>query len=522
MNFLDPSNIGAVPAQSRAIKQATVWAEESLFGHRLWARQTPWLLFLEFLNVAEAFLREGKDALFSGTDPEALRPYKMRYRMGLRNILYNSEELSRIANAPFDDEAKWKVWLESMNGTGLDGGYDYLRQRFSKFRDFAELVTLVRQTTLESHTNRRWSSRFIFPFGVNALYSDAIVKDVGPQPDFNNFGRTGEILYMMLSRSSGAARLREKFAEILDPALPKNQLVARLCAPGDDHADREQKGETYLPYREHPAFNRLASDWLAVLDLKLPEQDAYAHLVPLGALHVVLYQLETAAALAGRSKRPHMICEMIAPRREFVRQRAIISYQENDTLSLLALNAELDRVFASPELAVIHQEELSEAERFDRAIRFIEKRFSFTGNSGRSAGVSDLVEQLRQEVEGKHDVSCGKVHSDYGRYIGLASRRGTNRTRYAPTDALLKTLVITRVPKRLEFKRFLADLYDHYGFVFGDAEARHALDANDFDSSAFERNRSRLEARLASMGMLNRLSDGCAYVINPFASQEVR
>ena len=122
MNFLDPANIGAVPAQSRAIKQATVWVEEALFGHRLWARQTPWLLFLEFLNVAEAFLREGKDALFTGTDPEVMRSYMMRYRMGLRNILFNSEELSRIAITPFDDEAKWKAWLESMTGTGVDGG----------------------------------------------------------------------------------------------------------------------------------------------------------------------------------------------------------------------------------------------------------------------------------------------------------------------------------------------------------------------------------------------------------------
>jgi hypothetical protein len=522
MNFLDPSNVGAVPAQSRAIKQATVWVEEALFGHRLWARQTPWLLFLEFLNVAEAFLRDGADTLFSGTDPEVMRPYMMRYRMGLRNILFNSEELSRIANAPFDDDAKWKSWLESMNGTGVDGGYDYLRQRFPKFKDFADLVNLIRQTTLESHTNRRWSSRFIFPFGINALYSDAIVKEVGPQPDFNNFGRTGEILYMMLSRSSSAARLREKFAELLDPALPKNQLVARLCAPGDERTDREQKGETYLPYRKHPAFDRLASDWLAVIDLKLPEQDVYAHLVPLGALHVILYQLETAAALAGRGKRPHLICEMIAPRREFVRQRAIISYQDNDALSLLAIEAELDRVFAGQDWSAIHQEDLSEAERLDRALEFMEKRFSFAGNSGRSAGVNDLVEQLRQEVEDKHEVSCGKVHSDYGRYIGLASRRGTNRMRYAPTDALLKTLVITRVSKRLEFKRFLADLYEHYGFVFGDVEARHALDATTFDSSAFERNRARLEARLASMGMLNRLSDGCAYVINPFARQEGR
>ena len=176
-------------------------------------------------------------------------------------------------------------------------------------------------------------------------------------------------------------------------------------------------------------------------------------------------------------------------------------------------------MFASHGWLAIHQEDLSRSERLDRAVEFMENRFSYTGNRGRSAGVSDLVEQLRQKWRAKHEVSCGKVHSDYGRYIGLSSRRGTNRIRYAPTDALLKTLVVTRVPTRLEFKRFLADLYEQYGFVFGDVEARHALDVTAFDSSAFERNRARLEVRLASMGMLNRLSDGCAYVINPFAPE---
>ncbi|TIU43568.1 MAG: hypothetical protein E5W17_02015, partial [Mesorhizobium sp.] len=166
---------------------------------------------------------------------------------------------------------------------GLSAGTDfgYLRDRFSSFRDFAELVGLVRQTTLENESNRRSSSRFIFPFGVDALFSDATYneKTGAITADFNNFGRTGEILYMMASRAERGFELRAPFAALFDLEQPKNRLIARLSAPGDDDPNRDQKGETYLPYRQHPAFNRLADDWLAIFALGLPAQDAFAHLV---------------------------------------------------------------------------------------------------------------------------------------------------------------------------------------------------------------------------------------------------
>jgi hypothetical protein len=517
VSFLNSENVGSVSPHSGAVGQTTLWVEEELFGHRLWARQTPWLLFLEFLNVAEAFLRDGTDALFSPTRPDEMRPYTMRYRMGLRYILFDNEDLVRISSSSVSDQDKWTQWLGSMEGRGIN--FDYLKSRFQKFDHFSDLVALVRNTTLEAETrDRRWSSRFVFPFGVSALYSDAKVGANGPQPDFNNFGRTGEILYMMLSRSSGAGRLRVAFSELLALNQPKNLLVSRLCAPGDDNLDRGQKGETYLPYKSHPAFERLASDWLAVLDRNLPEQDAYAHLVPLSALHILLYQLETSAGMLGQ-KRPHLVCEMIAPRKEFVRQRSIASFQDNDAKSNTALMVLIDEALSAPEWQDVVLGEYTDAERLKRGLEFLERRFSYKTKTLPSE-LNELIDQFKEDVEEKHVGACGRVHRDYSRYIGLSSARGTNRVRYAPTDNLLKTLVVARVPRRLEFKRFLADLYVQYGFVLGEAEALLALDPEDYDASAFERNRMRLEARMGSMGMLIRLSDGCAYVINPFASDE--
>jgi hypothetical protein len=101
--------------------------------------------------------------------------------------------------------------------------------------------------------------------------------------------------------------------------------------------------------------------------------------------------------------------------------------------------------------------------------------------------------------------------------VGLVSKRGTNRLRYAPTDALLKTLVLANVSRRMEYKEFLDVLFARYGFVIGEREAEQVLSHEDFEKKAFQTNSHRLEQRLGSLGMLRRLSDACAYVQNPLA-----
>ena len=88
--------------------------------------------------------------------------------------------------------------------------------------------------------------------------------------------------------------------------------------------------------------------------------------------------------------------------------------------------------------------------------------------------------------------------------------------RYAPTDALLKTLLFANVEKRIELHQFLEKLYRRYGLVFGDKDAERVLAKDEFDKKAFQANSRRLEQRLASVGLLRRVSDGCAYVVNPY------
>jgi hypothetical protein len=132
-----------------------------------------------------------------------------------------------------------------------------------------------------------------------------------------------------------------------------------------------------------------------------------------------------------------------------------------------------------------------------------------------SADPAQLMKDLRAQAQKRHEAHLGEVHARYAQAIGLASRRGTRRVRYAPNDQLLKSLVLAVVPERMEFQEFLDELWKRYRMVIGHHQAKAFVGEGQSDQVAFDENARRLEMRLASLGLLRRLSDACAYVENP-------
>ena len=491
-----------------------MWVDEQIWGHRLYWDSSPWLLFLEFLTVAEACHREGRLLDERGTYyPLLFRPHQ---RLHLRNILFNNEGLSRIAERLPDSNTAWGQWLTWMadHAKGVaPRDFTYLRGRFHSFEQFATLVGMLRGSAVEGERNRRWSSRFVFPFGPAGMYEDLIVSAAGTASrDYTNFGRAGELLYLMLCRSASAADLRPKIAGLLAGDNPWNRLL-RLLQP-DAAEDQETRKNSYLPYRAHPVFDRLAEDWSRVMGLGLPGFDAYPHLVTLGGLYLPLYQLAVAADWVGSPL--YFVCEVVAPKKTLVRELSALNYQENNLLPQRAVEAYLARILASPDW----KRAVAQPGAFALCKQLLEEQVRWPKDPEDYEGCSDpeaLFAELRREAVSRHRRDASNLHRNYGREVGLVSRRGTNRLRYAPTDSLLKALVLATVPHRAEYKEFLATLFTRYGFVFGDREAEQVLGKEEFDKKAFQVNAARLEQRLSSLGMLRRLSDACAYVQNPLA-----
>jgi hypothetical protein len=490
------------------------WIDEEIWGHRLWDSQSPWLVFLEFLTVVEGCLREGHLL-----DPDHSRYplyFRPAQRMYLRNILFNNEPLIRIAEKTPHSNTAWEEWIRWMNdkALGLTAGRDfsYLRARFASFDEFAQLVGMLRRSMVESQSNRRWTSQFVFPFGPNAIYEDLAVNAGSGRLErqYINFGRTGELLYLMLSRSTQHVQIAEHLTRYLTAETPWNRVLGLLQPNPDD--ERGRRGESYLPYQQHPAFDRLGEDWLAVLDLGLPGFDAFPHLVTLAGFHILLYQLDVAAAFSGAG-RAHMICEVVAPKKTLVRELSSSSYVANNALSAQAVERYVEGIGASEGWL----EALADPVPFDQCRELLEHAVWWGEDYTGASDPDELLAELRSQALRGHRQHAGNVHRAYGREVGLVSKRGTNKLRYAPTDGFLKTLLFANVPRRLEFGEFLSRLSERYGLVFGEREAEQVLSKDDHDKKAFQSNARRLEQRLASLGLLRRLSDGCAYVENPLA-----
>jgi hypothetical protein len=437
--------------------------------------------------------------------------------MFLRNILFNSDDVGRVVDDYRDDSRAWEYWLTRMGERARavpHRDFSYLKRRFHSFSEFARVVSLLRSGVVERQTNKRWTSRFLFPFGRHAVYEDVNVNEAtnSTTREYINFGRTGELLYLMLCRSEQRDELVPYVTEIVTGSQKWDRLVAALQPEGQD--DLALRGRSYLPYESHPVFDRLSEDWLAISRLRLPPFDTYPHLVLLSGLHLMRYHLAVGAAWGGRDAPILMVCEIVAPRKTLVRELSLTSYAENDALSSQAI----ERFVSALRLTPSWRDAVSGDGAFAQCKDLLRQWVWWGDDYEGPSDPESLISDLRSDAVKRHARHLGQFHRSFGREIGLVSRRGTTRLRYAPTDELMESLLLANVPQRMEFDQFLQRIYERYGLVIGDRQAELVLSGDEFDRKAFQKNAQRLEQRLASLGLLRRLSDACAYVINPYAT----
>lgn len=496
-----------------------IWVDEAIWGHRLHDEQSPWLTFLEFLGVLQAEHSEGRALRETELNSLAYRP---QTQLRLRNLIFNNPYIVTVSAADLSDDAAWQLWIEKMglNSGGLENAdFSYLRERFDSFQDFASVVSFLQGSAIEGGSNKRWSSKFVFPFGPNALYEDVNVSaQGGVSTDRRFFARTGEILYLMLCRSRLSADLSERLvSRFLESSAPYDGLVKALQAE-PQHARQDRAG-AYLPCTTHPIFDRLADDWLAILERSIPAYDAIPHLVAITGLNLILYQLDRSREVLGAMP-VSMVCEIVSPKKSVVRDLSADSFQTNNAMPQQAL----ERYIRATEHTEAWRQALESEEPSLNAAEILQRAFDWPDPDDADevkGAPHELLDRLVEKAFVRHKQHVGKVHATWARLIGLSSRRSSRRVRYAPTDRLLKTLVVCCVDRRLEFKDFLVKLHQRYGLIIGDQQARVFIDRGDADQEDFSDNARRLEERLASLGLLKRLSDSCAYVENPFQRDEV-
>lgn len=450
--------------------------------------------------------------------------FKPQRQVRLRALLFNNPYVESIAESTASDEEKWKQWFERFRqGATGNGDEDmaYLRRSFTSFDDFAKAIELLRSSSFESRSNKRWSSKFVFPFGPDALYEDlAINAKGGMSNDRRFFARTGELLYLMLTRAKRGAELGDSLAErLFDHGAPMNRLVRAL--QGAPQTAEEPRLSGYLPEVANNRFDQICEDWLSILSKDMPIYDALEHLIAITGLNMLLYFLERAKRVAGDDDPVEIVCEIVSKERTKVRALSSDSYQLNQGLPSKAVRAHVESIRLDVEWAAAEAREFSDAER----VKLMRDRFQWPPTDGgddedfTDKSPEELVAKLTENALSRHEQHVGKIHASWSRAIGLSSRRLSRRTRYAPNDRLLKSIVVSIVEDRMQFDEFLAEAKRRYGLVIGDAEGARLVGAKLVDQEELSENRNNLETRLVSLGLVRRLSDSCSFVENPFAFQ---
>jgi hypothetical protein len=491
--------------------------DEHIWGHRLYDEQLPHLAVLEFLTVLRSNTEEPLRPLGDATPR-----YQPQRQLRLRALLFNNPFVETIRARSVSEPEKWTAWMERFkkDAEGLaDADFAYLREAFGDFEDFARAVELLRSSSFEARSNKRWSSKFVFPFGPDALYEDLRVDAKGAATnDRRFFARTGELLYLMLSRAKRGPELGDKLVErLFDASLPMNRLVRAMQGPPQSAPDDRPVG--YLPYNSLARFDRLCEDWLAILSRDMPVYDALEHLIAITGLNLMLYFLERGKAQAGQAEPVEIVCEMVSRERTKVRALSAESYMANQGYSASAIRFSIESTKLSPEWS----EALASSDPKDACAAVLRSRFQWPPEDGGDDADAlnkdgdQLIEQLVEKALSRHEQHVDKIHPAWSRAIGLSSRRLSRRTRYAPNDRLLKSLVVAIVESRMQFDEFLAEVKSRYGLVVGDVEGARLMTEKLVDQEALSDNRSNLEARLAGLGLVRRLSDSCSFVENPFA-----
>lgn len=494
-------------------KGPSLWVDEAIWGHRFYNDQTPWLVFLEFLAVFRARNINGC-ALDEPRSEDAHETftYNIPRLTPLRELIFNNPHIHHIESTCRTDAERWKSWLSQVNG---EHDFSYLKDRFVEFSRLARIIEFYQSTGIETHRQRRWTSKFVFPYGPNCIYADLPGKISG-SPDRRFFARSGELLYLMLSRSGSGPEIAEGInRQLLRSDEQWNRIVMALLPDGFDiQSDLVASPIGYLPYAERPEYGALANTWLDLLSLDLPGESLLDPLMRLSSLHMLIYMLKRANEEIGEDKGPKFVLEIAAPKKTSVFELSAENHGANRMLTGRAIRAHVETAKTDQRWS----DALNARAPADAAREYLTERFSWNPPDGPPAGDPDTIfSSLSSYAESRHKQHVEKVHGEWTRQIGLSvSRRGVG-TWYSPDDSLLKALVMCTVSSgREEYHRFLAKLYERFNIVVGANEAERAFGTLPTDQNAFTQNTQRLEQRLRTLGLLRRLSDDCAYVENPF------
>lgn len=516
------------------------WTDYGIWGLLLYDEQPPWFTLIECMHILFDRYLSNSEQLFVtptiGKGEHERVTYKVPLNLGLRHLLFRDLETATVvANGAPDPSAEWRhfhcVTRESAGDLGLS--FKHLDRAFDDLKSLSDSLDLLRSTEVAASSARRWTSRHILPLGPNMLFAD--VKDQGIRDgkypaDRRFVRRSGEILYLMLGRARPSelchevANLLRK--RLLDLDTPWNRIASLIRGAGSTTGSAGEKtvelSTGYLPIRVLPVYDRVAQDWEALLSLhRKPIEDLLDPLMRLSTLHQIIYILDRAhTTKTGDScdNFPPFVFDLaMSARKNPVQRISLRQYSSHQMLPRHAIDAFVDAFEQSEHWKSIPNTEIG----LGKAKKILQEMFlwkdSKKENSGDIESPAKILERFRESALKGTKHSIWSTLSYQTKAIGMAMAKPGAGTWYAPNDALLEALVLANVRDPMELGVFLGRLYDRYRIVVGQQQAQTAFGSNaEMSLEQLKVNEQRLEHRLRILGFVDRKSDACAFVVNPY------
>jgi len=510
--------------ETQNLTSVKLWCEYAIWGLLFYDDQSPWLTVVEALHICFHRKQQG-EAVFTKIAPassgehEAVT-YRLRLNNELRHMLFRDREVIRIANGQsVDDKARWQAWLDTVSRdySGLELGY--LQEEFETFGEMARSVELLRTSEIEAQSAKRWTSRHILPLGPDMLFADVNDKN---SLDRKFMRRTGEMLFLMLNRASQRDGLGQLVEErMLSAGSPWNRLARRIGGAGTASVGDTHIG--YLPMPQSSSYDRLAADWFSLLSLSnIPVENLLDPLERVSGLMQILYILERAQDVIGDEVPvpPFFLDVLGAPGNNPIRKLSANQFKRHRSMPHEAIGAFIDAFTESEEWKAVLASAAGSKEAMDLlASRFLWKP-SRSPNPDWMPTPDEQLAEMRTQAQNSKGHSITSTFSNHAKHAGMLRAQRSSGTWYAPSDAFLEALVLANVTTPMEFGEFLHRLMTRYRIVIGPEEVRAAFNVKTSALPApladLKENERRLEDRLRVLGFLDRKSDDCAFVINPF------
>lgn len=507
------------------------WTDYGIWGLLLFDEQPPWFTLVECVHILFHRQKTSVDRLFEppstnihGQLEHEYVEYKVPLNLNLRHLLFRDLKTAQLASAnnPQSKE-RWKDLIkhtEDVSRLNLS----YLPHAFEDIESLHRALDLLRSTEVEAYSSKRWTSRHLLPLGPDMLFAD--VEERKYKGDRHFMRRTGEILYLMLGRSQLA--IRDKLTQLLQHRLLTldttwNQLARLIRMPKDGSSSTQgasvEFSTGYLPFPYLKVYDHLARDWASLLSLRrMPIEDVMDPLMRLSALHQIIYMLQRAQATVGlRAEHfPPFVFDLASSARKNPVQRiAVGQYGSHVKRPREAIDVYIDDFAKSPHW----QDIVGSSMETHYANRTLAKMFLWPKGTKVLDAHGDAAGRLthfRTSALANTKHSIWAVMANHTRRAGMVlAQRGVG-TWYAPNDVFLEALVLANVKEPLEMGEFLRRLFNRYRIVIGQEQAQAAFGREAISLEQLKNNEQRLEERLRILGFIDRKSDACAFVVNPF------